>query len=180
MRICDDAPGLQASPMIIPGSWGRRTWVLLGALVIFLGSLGTYLAVNGRKVSAGPDAVEVALNDPSPDHQAVRLVLRRHSRGPVLLMNWALEEKGEQQWKRVAGKTFPGGQSLDRDRELSFSLPRPATAAVRRVRVQYGIGLYGARLWHERARLALRTGRWAAALHYNEWEAGESIAEFGQ
>lgn len=153
-----------------------RKPLLLGiALLLFLGGLATYILIPGRAAPIAPDPLEVAANDPARDDPAPRLVIRQHCLNPVLLMNWVLEERRDQKWQRVTGKTFPGGYLINK--EFSFNITRPPGTAACRVRIQYGIGLYGARLWRERARVAWRTGRLASALRYNEWEACESTAD---
>lgn len=158
----------------------RRSGWLLGLALVLSGGLATYLMVSGAVVPIAPNAVEVAVGNPSPDRPEVRVVIRQHCRGPVMLMSWVLEEKREEQWKQVTGTNFPGGYLLDKVRGFSFSVMPPTGPAANRLRVHYGLGLCGVPLWRERARQAWRTGRLAAAFRYNEWEGCETIAAFIQ
>ena len=160
-------------------SLGGR-WLWFAVPLLLLAVLVASLVVPGGTAPPGPGAVEVAESDVAHDPAASSFVIRQHCSSPVMLMNWSLEEKGEQEWKRVKGTTFPGGQLLNRNEGLRLAVTLPAGATACRVRVQYGLGLTGAQLWRKRARLAWRTGRWAAALHYNEWEASESVSSLLQ
>jgi hypothetical protein len=147
------------------------------AALVVLGSLLAWLIVAGHATPSRPDAVEITFSHFSQDDQAGSVSVKQHCPGPVLLMNWILEQKAEGQWKRVDQARFPGGQILDRGQGFNFSVLAPTRAGACRLKVQYGLGLHGVQLWRERVRLACKTGRFMAALRYNEWEACESIAE---
>jgi hypothetical protein len=153
---------------------GKRKY-LLGVSLVFV----LVAASVSWMLRRHPAPVTVVLSI-SITHQRGSLAsvtLKQHGVAPVRLMCYIVEEGSEQSWRRISSDTFKSNTALAVDRDRTFIVSPPAGTSGWRLRVQYGLGTHGIRLWQERARLAWRTGRMRDALRFEEWEACESVSE---